>query len=297
MGCKNTTTRQITQAIDIERLKIINQKMLNQALLTLLLLPSFLAPAYAHEYWIEPTTRNPHQSQNIELIARVGEGLDSERQQQFSADSYERLWINGEKATESDASITDDKKALIIQSKDLNTTSVAYQEKPALHRYSKFEDFVQFANEEGVEYIVDQHIESDLPKEHFFEQFTRHTKTLFCSSSKNSIDSNTPIDYDWIAWANVHNPETSIVQLQLLKADQPLASRAVTVFAKYEDMSEVTRIRLETDDKGVVSIANRPGRYLINSTVVHKADREVTLNTGAIWESHWVSLTFENQCV
>ena len=255
----------------------------------------------AHEYWLESVTSKPKQSPSIELIARVGEGLQSDRFQPFSADSYQRLWVNGSQALKSNVRLADDKNVMVIEPNDSNTNSVAYQEKPALHRYNKFEEFILFAKEEGVEHIVEQHLASDLPKAHFYEQFTRHTKALFCSvpeptAKEPSNNSNTPIDYEWIAQDNVHSPDTTVVQLQLLKDNEPLAERPVTVFAEYDGEDEVKRIRLKTDDKGVVLIDNKPGRYLVNSTVVHRADRDVTLATGAIWESHWVSLTFNNQC-
>ena len=262
----------------------------------LALLFCVFTPVNAHEYWLETTSPSPHNNLSIEFIARVGEGLQSKHQQAFSDRSHERLWIDGDKALPSEVRISSNRSKLVIQRKNSNTTSVAYQERPALHRYKNFDEFTQYAKEEGVEYVVEQHLNWDLPKSHFFEQFTRHTKTLFCSAPESEIDSNTPIDYEWIAKDNVYNPDSEIVQLQLMKADKPLTSKAVTVFAQYKGGEEVKRIRLETDNQGMVSITNKPGRYLINSTVVHRANRDVTLNTGAVWESHWVSLTFNNQC-
>ena len=256
----------------------------------------FLAPAQAHEYWLERATQKNPEKLSLELTARVGEGLQSHNLQKFSSDSFERLWVNGYQALPREVTLSNNDKSLHIKPLVSKTTSVAYREKPALHRYSKFSEFEQFAKEEGVEYIVNEHLEADLPEDQFYEQFTRHTKALFCYSPEPTVDTNTPMEYEWIALGNIDNRDTQVIHLQLLNLDIPLTAKSVTVFANYAGDDDIKNIRLKTDSQGIVSISNRPGRFLINATLVRRADPKTTVETGAIWESHWVSLTFDNQC-
>lgn len=57
--------------------------------------------------------------------------------------------------------------------------------------------------------------------------------------------------------------------------------------------NEVTVHRLSVDEQGTTLVdVSKPGNYLLNAVHLRQPDVATMLQTGAVWESLWASLTF-----
>jgi uncharacterized GH25 family protein len=230
-----------------------------------------LAPlAFAHDFWIEPSTFHPAPGQTVLVSLRVG--------QSFAGDPVPRS------AQLIDSFTVNDKPILGFENHDPagffradngSVSMIGYRSKPSPLELdaAKFE---QFLRDEGLEAIRAQRArrgESNKPDR---ERFYRYAKSLIGSGATKPF-----------GWRLEIVPDTDPSRVQVVFEGKPLAGALVT--ALYRDDPSL-KLQLRTDAHGRAAFAlPRKGVWLIKSVQLVPAPPKSDYD----WESLWASLTFE----
>ena len=234
----------------------------------------FSLPAFAHDFWLEPSTFRPAVGQKVTVGLRVGQDFagdpvprSAELLDQFTIrDAAGERTIDGFENLDPAGYLRIDKPGLAI---------IGYRSKP--YRLDlPAEKFAEFLKTEGVESIVKFRGQAD--REHFY----RYAKAVVGVGSAG-FDRRFGFRYEIV-------PETnplaaSPVRLRLLFEGKPLAGALVTAIDR-----EGVRLTARSDSHGRVAIAlPKPGVWLVKSVWMVPAPAGSDVD----WESLWASLTFE----
>ena len=232
-------------------------------------------PAFAHDFWIEPSTFHPAVGQTVMLALRVGQNFDGDpvpRSAQLM-ESFTARDARG--ATRVDGYENQDPAGWLRVDRS-GVSVVAYESKANFVELPQ-EKFAEFLKLEGIDSIRAD--KSD--REHFF----RYAKTLIRSgtSAELPIAHIKNFRYDIVPESD---PWRGPLRVRVLFENEP--ARGVLVTAIRRD--DATRMSVRTDAHGRATLdLPAAGVWLIKSTTMIAAPKD----SGVDWESLWASVTLE----
>ncbi|SLN38477.1 Nickel uptake substrate-specific transmembrane region [Falsiruegeria litorea R37] len=173
--------------------------------------------------------------------------------------------------------------------KDPGLLVIVHQTQPSTLKYHEWSKFQAFVDEKGFGDVLSRHLERGLPRDGFYESYTRHAKALIAVGSGSGTDHVTGMEVEFIAGVNPYVDDLSQgLPVQLLYQGQPLAETQITIIER-APTGDVHVKTLQSDDRGQALIRTRPGHtYLLDAVVLRPAPK----NSEAVWDTLWAALTF-----
>lgn len=244
----------------------------------------------AHEFWIEPDI--PVADIDVKMFAHVRVGQNFKGPEQYYLpDEIQNIIIYDPKSSYELKKTVGDYPIFNEQAKAPGLQLLSYQSTPYKLTYTSFEKFENFVRNSGLEHIIDAHKKRALPEAGFSEFYIRYGKALLARGNTKGQDRKVGFKIELIAQTNPYeyDPTMSngLIQIKLIWNDQPLANAQISVFQKTKKGAEKTH--LTTDQAGIAQLPVAIGQtYMLNSVQITEEKPE----DGAVWKSHWASLTF-----
>lgn len=226
----------------------------------------FATRAFAHDFWIEPSTFRPAPKEPFTAALRVGEDFTGEpvpRQasliQKFIVrDADGERPVNGFENQDPAGFVRIDKPGSVV---------IGYLSNPYPHEISR-ETFQQFLSEEGVTGIVPR---QGTQREHF----QRFAKSIVRVGNARTVDS--PLGFPFELVLDGDN-------VQVLYDKKPLANAFVGAVSR-----EGASVSARSDENGRAMLKLGSGVWLIKSVHVVPAPKGANYD----WDSLWASITME----
>jgi len=275
----------------------INNNFVFGSLITVTSCLMLLSPASikAHEMWIEPVNYSVKLGDKILANEIVGQGFKGNKYAYLDS-SFDKLDITVRNRTQEIKSRLGDLPAVQEDTSEEGLHIITAETPYSELVYETAEKFANFLNEDGLEWVFAAHKKRGLPEKGFTEIYRRNPKALVKVGHGKGQDKALGLSLEWVAETNPYTSQGNI-KAQLLWQGVPAANMHVNVFNRLKrtsDKSELIKTSLRTDDNGRVEIPRaKGGIFLINSVKMIQPDAKVGMETEAVWESIWGSLTYE----
>lgn len=257
---------------------------------TLLILLGFTKAVSAHEFWIDAISATGPTEKNIAAHIRVGQNFVGESYY-YIPDAITRATITDSKGsynlkrTIGDTPVFDQK----VRTPGLHI--LAYQKKAEQLTYRDPGKFAGFISHAGMEWVLDENKKRGLPEVGITEKYVRYAKALVARGGATGMDKKLGLKFEIVALKNPFllklDGNENQLPVQVWWQDKPFANGLLTIFEKSGD--NVVKSQIRSDQNGKVNVPLKPGRqYLLNMVTMTPLDKK----TGAVWKSHWASLTF-----
>jgi uncharacterized GH25 family protein len=222
--------------------------------------------AYAHDFWIEPSTFRPAAATTFTASLRVGEDFEGEAVPRRSSrivsfvvrDTAGERPVNG---------FENQDPAGFVRIDKAGTAVIGYRGKPYPHEISH-EKFEQFLREEGVTNIAPV-------KGRQKERFQRFAKSIVQVGAATPVDAVLGFPFELV-------PDAGGVRV--LYDQKPLANAHVAAISR-----DGKRLTARSDRNGHATLPLGKGVWLIKSVYVQPAPKGADYH----WDSLWASVTLE----
>jgi len=246
------------------------------------------ATVNAHESWLQPVDYQLPVDTMAKLDVVTGQSFSGHRLS-FNPARFTRLQVNDEFGVKDIAGRLGDLPAVQFEPLKEGLYSVVYQTRGSEIQYESAEQFRQFAEKEGVEWILAQHKARGLPASDFSETFIRYSKALIAVGHGRGQDRVMGMPFELVALENPMRLKTNELALKLIWNGKAV-SGLLSVYEKPTNR-EVVLQTYQIAANGEVRIELLPNRqYLLN--VVKMEAIDPSKEDGSVWRSHWASLTF-----
>lgn len=243
-------------------------------------------PAFAHDFWIEPSTFRPAQGTMLTASLRVGQDFlgDPVARSAELIDSFVLRDGTGEHPVNGFEG-RDPAGFVRIEAPGLAVIGYCSKANPLELPAAKFE---QFLHEEGFDAILAQRAKRGESARPDRERFYRYAKALLRSGAGGGARVDRPLGFRYeIVPLGDPMAAGGEAAFRILHQSKPLAG--AMVIAMHRDDPSL-RLRARTDARGRVAFTlPKDGVWLIRS--VHMV--AAPAGSGVDWESLWASLTFE----
>jgi uncharacterized GH25 family protein len=260
---------------------------LHRKLLATLLLAFLPIAAFAHDFWIEPSTFRPAPGSIVQLRLRVGQNhsgdpvpRNNELIERFVAvGSAKSVDVVGRDGGDPAGLVRIDQPGIIV---------VAYRSKPTYVELTP-EKLEQYFSDEGLESIRDLRQQRGQSAQPWREVFSRCAKSLLLAGDQPStgFDRNIGLRLELIPEKSPYALKPGArLPVRLLFETRPLQGALVIAI---NEANPTQRVKVRSDRAGRASIPlGFAGNWLIEAVHV------VPARSGekAEWESLWASLTF-----
>lgn len=262
------------------------------AFITLILL-TFNGSVQAHEFWLDPVSANDKQDVKLKVDIRVGQNFVGEAYYYIPGD------IKKAHVTDAKGSYTLKRNAgdIPVFDQDVRVPGlqiVSYATTPGQLTYNTAKKFKSFLKTEGIEWVLAEHKTRGLPETGFSEKFVRYAKSLLVRGTATGVDKKLGLQFELVALKSPYQIEIQATEnklpVQLFWRDKPFENGLMSIFEKTGE--QVTKTQIRTGKNGIVYVPVKLGKkYMLN--VVHMTALEE--KSGAVWKSHWASLTFSTK--
>ena len=262
---------------------------------SILLMLCGLTSAHAHEYWLEPARPVAPPAARLVADARVGQFFVGEALP-WLPDAVARLGVVDVRGKRLLSPLPGDMPMIDTASRTPGTQILFLETKPETLTWESREKFLEFLKEKKLEDVYPLHRRRGLPEAGFREHYVRHAKALLLRGRHEVGPVDRPLGMT-LELVALDNPfalrgDEGKIRVRLLWRGHPLSDADVQVFASAQPVTErqpVQPIHLRTNAQGVVRVPVRVGvHYLLNAVRMEP----LAENSGAVWMSHWASLTF-----
>jgi uncharacterized GH25 family protein len=256
---------------------------------TLTLILAFIASsAFAHDFWIEPSTFRPQVGTTLLTTLRVGQEFVGDPVARDSS-MIERFILRDGAGEHEILGIERRDPAGFLAVERSGLAVIGYRSRPQ-HLEMPPDKFEQYLKDEGLESIIAARAKRGDSSKPSKEIFSRCAKAIILAGGSGTgarIDAPLSFRYEIVPKTNPYQMKNDEMQVAVLYEGKPLAN-ALVVAMHQEDSS--LRIRLRSDAKGRVTFhLPKRGVWLIKSVQMVPAPA----GSNADWESLWASLTFE----
>ncbi len=244
--------------------------------------------AFAHDFWIEPSTFRPQVGTTLLTTLRVGQEFVGDPVARDSS-MIERFILRDGDGEHDIAGIERRDPAGFLSVEHPGIAVIGYRSRP---KYLEMppDKFEQYLKDEGLESIIAARAKRGDSLKPSREIFSRCAKALILADGSGTgarADAPLSFRYEIVPRTNPYQMKSDEMQVAVLYEGKPLPN-ALVVAMHQEDSS--LRIRLRSDAKGRVTFhLPKRGVWLIKSVQMIPAPA----GSNAEWESLWASLTFE----
>jgi uncharacterized GH25 family protein len=242
----------------------------------ILFIALFASRAWAHDFWIEPSTFRPEAGKTFTASLRVGQDFVGDPVPRMASliDSFVVRDAAGERVVNG---FENQDPAGFVRIDGAGTAVIGYRSKAAPLEIPP-EKFAQFLRDEGITGVA-------VPNTPHREHFYRYAKSIVKVGTAAPSGYDKPFNYrlELIPLTNPAAP--SALRVRLLFEQKPLAGALVTAINR----DDGARITARSDGHGEASLQLPAGVWLVKAVHLLKPSAK----DGAEWESLWASLTFE----
>ena len=244
-------------------------------------------PLSAHEFWIDPVSHIVDPGGEIAAELRIGQDYKGGNYPYISS-QFESFTVSGPSGTGEYIGHEGDRPALKMTPEEPGLVVLTYVSRPSRLVYRKWEKFVSYTTNEGLDGAVERHRADGLPETGFREDYQRHAKAMIQVGPVDPEEREAAqgLDLELVALGNPFDPALETLRVRLLRFSKPAPDVRISIFRKDGDGTTTERVR--TDATGHADIALEDGaRHLLNAVVMDRSERP-----GIDWDSDWASLTF-----
>ena len=276
-------------------------------LMALLLLPLPFLPAAAHEYWLDPERPVAGARTPLRANARVGQFFIGEALP-WLPDAVARLGIVDGKGQRIPQRIPGDMPMFDDAVRQPGLQILYLETHPERLRWETWEKFIGFLREKRLENLAEEHKRRGLPEKGFVELYVRHAKALLWRGKEPQPDTGSAardhavgLRLELVMLDDPFHPSASSagkVRVQLLWQGKPLPDADVQLFSRPagQRQQESMPRHFTTDANGIAVVPVRSGHdHLLNAVIMlplKPSEKAADNAHGAVWISHWASLTF-----
>ena len=248
-------------------------------------------PLLAHEFWFEPLNFKIKVDKKLKVHEKVGQDFKG-NQYVYLSSSYKFLNITQGDKTRAVRSRLGDLPAINEDITEEGLVILSAETTPSDVTYEKWDKFVSFIKSKGLDWVLDKHKARKLPEKNFVESYRRFAKSLIKVGHGKGSDRALGLGFEWVIETNPYTIKNSeFIKARLLWKGQPHPQAHVSVFNKVA--GELIKTELKTDAEGRVEIPRaKGGLFLINAVQMIEAPIKMAEERGAVWESHWASVTY-----
>lgn len=249
----------------------------------------------AHEFWLQPSSQQLTAPGSISLELRNGEHflghslpLQPDDRSRFDVASVRNSTVSQAPVVGTEGDIP----AIGSWTLERGFHIFRYESDAEILQHPDFASFETFASEEGLFWAADAHKQRGLSEHRVTEQFRRFAKTLIAVDTVEGFDYPSGLELELVALNNPYSQSTVDLPIQVLYQGTPLAGAQVSIF--HRSKGDLNFRKLETDQQGLIRLPNiQSGNYLLSAVHLRPTSTKVMIETQAVWESLWSSLTFE----
>ncbi|MBE1282229.1 MAG: DUF4198 domain-containing protein [Rhodobacteraceae bacterium] len=245
-------------------------------------------PVFGHESWVEPLKYQVESGDTVAIHMRNGE-MFAGSDLAFFDHQLTRAELAGTDTTFPYEGRMGDIPAFTVQAASQGLMTLIVETEPAEVKYKTWEEFEKFLIEKDLSQIPAMHAGRGLPKQDFWETYSRHSKTLISVGHGEGSDTVRGMDIELVALSNPNGLENGAgMPVQLNAQSAPVPGTQIEVFEKAPDKT-VTRFKVRTGQDGRSIVPVQPKhQYLLNAVIIRPADA----GERAVWRTLWASLTF-----
>ncbi|MCV2890073.1 DUF4198 domain-containing protein [Ruegeria aquimaris] len=245
-------------------------------------------PGVAHEFWIEPYEYQVENSKGLVADLLVGQTFEGSPQVFFPDRATRSELIQDGKVVPYEGRMGDVPAIQLTTSQD-GLLVLVHETRATTLKYKAWDDFAAFAEHKDFPDIEARHAERGLPRQDFFESYTRHVKALIGVGNARGADRETGMETEFLALTNPYTDDLSQgMRVRLLYQGNVRNDAQVEVFDRAPDKT-VSVSLYRTDAVGEALIPVQPGHaYLFDAVVL----RPAPAGGRPVWHSLWAALTF-----
>lgn len=253
------------------------------------------APGLAHEFWLEPDDSTAELGETTSIDMQVGQDFQGTKLP-YLPDTVQSMmhWSPvGEQPV--NARIGDIPVIQDIPLDQLGLHRFSLATNPAYVVFDSLAEFTDYLAYEGLEEVVKQHRQRELPDTDIAESYIRNSRTLVQvgPADASHIDAPTGMPFEIVALANPFVSGLTSLHVSLTWKNVPVANTQIAVFHRPKGAQtalDTTRHLLITDSQGRARLSlQKPGSYLLNAVRIDPVNGPGSV----VWQSHWASLTFQ----
>ena len=259
--------------------------------LALLVLAPFAA---AHEFWIAPDDFAPEPDRPLVAELANGESFAG-RLLPYDASHHLLTLLATPDGVRTWKGEDGERPAVRETTSTAGLHVLALETGASLAVHDTLDEFTAFVDEEGAPGIAERHRAEGLPDTRIVELFTRHAKALVAVGGEGGVDRPLGLELEIVALDDPYaNGNEKALDFRLLLDGEGVADTQVSLFHKADGAESAReRVTTRTDASGRFTVeAALPGRYLLNAVLLRRPSPSRMLESGALWESLWASLTF-----
>ncbi len=245
----------------------------------------------AHEFWIEPVDFTVNNGRKIIAGLKNGENFKG-NSLPFLPSQFEQFTVTDTSGSIPVKGRVGDMPAVSIIPRESGFTLLAFESKAKTLRYEKFSKFESFATKEGIEWVLEEHEQQNLPTNHIAEVYFRYAKSLLLVAAGADVeqaDEYLGMRLELVLLDNPYQTSNSgELTVRLIFDGEPLSSAQISIFEQNTGLID----RLRTDDLGLINWNFDSGTYLLNAVHAVRPSKELVTQTGAVWQTLWASTTF-----
>ncbi len=278
-------------------------KSFHKLFITLILLV-LSSPSHAHEFWIEPIQPSAKAKTKITAHLRVGQDFNGEALY-YLPRNFQKLLLTDALGTRKVVRVIGDFPVFDQAVKAQGLQILTHLSTPTKITYKTDKKFKQFLTNTGLDWVYKAHIKAGFPLTDFSETFIRYAKALVNRGIPSGNDKKIGLPFEIISQQNPYQlkltDDKGFLKVQLLWQNKPFANAQMSIFEKpaqnksttdssgQQDYQDSTLIKLRTDENGFLQVPVKANKsYMLNAVQMTRD----TSDSGAIWQSHWASLTF-----
>lgn len=240
---------------------------------------------YSHELWLEPRDFNYSDNKTLEIDIKIGQKFDGARFG-FLKKEKKQLFLENKNTIKDLEQRNGSFPALQITNIKNFFSIINYETNYEYLKYESIEKFLNFLDEYGLSYILDDNKLENTPS----ENYKRFAKTLIFNDEKSFFVQKPKMDLELVA--NNFPKKNELSKFKLFYKKVPLNNWPIIIFSKDANQTYIKKI--ETNSNGEFEINLIEDRiYLISAVKIYKSDIFEKLTLKSDFISLWASLTFK----
>ncbi|MGB0505313.1 MAG: DUF4198 domain-containing protein [Pikeienuella sp.] len=249
-------------------------------------------PAQAHEFWLEPHDYSVAVGEEISADLKNGENFKGATYS-YIPEQFSSFNVHTRKGTAPVPGRRGDYPALTMKATTGGLHVFAFASARNVIVYPNFEKFKKFATGVGLDWVIEQHIEREMPQERVREHYYRYAKALVKVGSGAGNDKFTGMPFELVAEINPYSSAAKKgVRLRLYQDGVPAPNFELQVFNFPPGQSKAVKTILHTDATGRALVPRGDGgEFMVNAVQILVPGTEDAAG-GAQWTSIWATSNY-----
>ncbi len=271
----------------------MRQKIFKQFIAFSVIFLTGALPVFAHEFWIEPEQYEITVGDMLKADLRNGEKYKGNRLY-YLKHRFKKFEIHNESGIHKIEGSDGDQPALAFKTSEAGLHILSYQSVFDMLTMEKWEKFVSYLNNQGLDGIEKRHLERGLWQAYINEEYARTIKALVKVGHGKGADRLTGLPYEFVAQENPYTmkldaEKPNFLTVRLFLDGKPQANKQVLIF---QNNGEITEQNIRTDAQGFAKIPLAGGgKFMLSSVHMYEGDDDSNTKIPE-WYSYWANLTF-----